>query len=71
MLLSMRDVEVGRERHQELLRQSEQKRMLAMFAGNRPQPMASRVLHLYRQGVHRLGSRFVTIGETMQRRYAS
>ncbi len=71
MLLSMRDVEVGRERQQELLRQAQQQRMLAEFAGSRPQPMASRVLHVTRRGVHWLGSRFVTLGESMQRRYAS
>ncbi len=71
MLLSMRDVEVGRERQQELLRQAQQHRMLAEFAGSRPQPMASRVLHVCRRGSHWLGSRFVTLGESMQRRYAS
>lgn len=71
MLLTMLDVEVGKERRQELLRQAQQQRMLAISAGNRPQPLANRVLHVYRRGAHWLGSRFVTLGETMQRRYAS
>ncbi len=71
MLLSMRDVEVGRERHQELVRQAQQQRMLAKLAGNRSQPLASRVQHVYCRGAHWLGSRFVALGETMQRRYAS
>lgn len=71
MLLSMRDVEVGKERHNELVRQAQQERMLAKLAGNRPQPLASRVKHVYCRGANWLGSRFVTLGETMQRRYAS
>ena len=71
MLLSMRDAEVGRERHNDLLRQAQQERMLAELAGNRPQPLASRVKHVYRRGTHWLGSRVVTLGETMQRRYVS
>jgi hypothetical protein len=71
MLLSMRDVEVGREHRRELLRQAQQYRMLAEFADSHPQPMASRVEHACRRGAHWLGSRFVTLGETMQRRYAS